>query len=653
MYINGASAYCNARQFDKAIDHCRRAQAFAPHHSIADWGLGYIYNLKQMHEKALTFFEGITDTHSSIRDGFRGYIYAKMGKETKARHILNDLKIQVKHGTVSHAALAVVHLGLGEHDKALDYLERAVEERPAVSIITSYLKVDPLWDPLRSDRRFIAILKKMGFDVAEVEPSKSKLTVSRTVELKPSESKPPDVKPSIAVLPFVDMSPQKDQEYFCDGIAEELINALTNVKDMHVVARTSAFSFKGEKLDVREIGKKLNVNNVLEGSIRKSGNRVRITAQLINVEDGYHLWSEKFDRDMDDIFAIQDEISLSIVEKLKIKLLGAEKAEILKRYTENMEAYNLFLTGEHFLHKRTAEGFQKAVACYEEALALDPNYAPAYRGLASVNILYGFWGNRSPHSTYPKAREYLKKALEIDEGYVDAHWALAEVNAFYDWRWDEAEKRFKHTLQLNPNSSYAHLYFSMMLTILGRHDEAVAEAMRSCELDPLSAAVTGFAGHALYKAGRYDEALEHTEKTLSIHPNSFVHHFVLGYVYQKNSMYEKAIDHFEKSVALSGNASMIMSLLAKAYNDSGNKAQAEILLEALKERRLYDYVPPICFFHIYFSFGDQGKAEEWLRGAYDEHDGFLLFYVNTMDENYRIPHTAPFLETIKKMGLVK
>jgi tetratricopeptide (TPR) repeat protein len=270
-----------------------------------------------------------------------------------------------------------------------------------------------------------------------------------------------------------------------------------------------------------------------------------------------------------------------------------------------------------------------------------------------VNILYGFWGNRSPHNTYPKAREYLKKALEIDEGYVEAHWALAEVNAFYDWRWDEAEKRFKHALQLNPNSSYAHLYFSMMLTILGRHDEAVAVAMRSCELDPLSAAVTGYAGHALYKAGRYDEGLEHTEKTLSLHPNSFIHHFVLGYIYQKKSMYEKANDHFEKSVACSGNASMVMSLLARAYYESGNKSQTEKLLGALEKKNKHEYVPPMSFFHIYFALGDHGKAEEWLRRACDEHDGFLLFYINTMDENYRIPHTPPFLEIIKKTGLVK
>ena len=238
--------------------------------------------------------------------------------------------------------------------------------------------------------------------------------------------------PSIAVLPFVDMSPQKDQEYFCDGMAETLINALSNISELHVVARTSAFSFKGVNLDVREIGQRLNVKTVLEGSVQKAGKRIRITAQLINIIDGYHLWSEKYDRDMEDIFDIQDEISLAIVENLKVKLLGKEKAFLVKRRTDDVEAYNQYFKGIYFVRLYTTEGYEKATEYFELSLQNDPNYALAYYGLSAVSYVKSFWGNVPPKEAYPKARIYAEKALEIDTTLAEAHAALGFINMFYD-----------------------------------------------------------------------------------------------------------------------------------------------------------------------------------------------------------------------------
>jgi TolB-like protein len=260
--------------------------------------------------------------------------------------------------------------------------------------------------------------------VTELESTKKKLESKKVEAIGEKETS----SPSIAVLPFVDMSPQKDQEYFCDGIAEELINALTNIQELRVVARTSAFLFKGEKLDVREIGKKLNVQTVLEGSVRKAANRLRITAQLVNVPDGYHLWSQKYDRDMEDIFAIQDEISLAIVDKLKIKLLGDEKKALVKRHTDNLEAYNLYLKGRYFWNKMNPGGFEKAIENFEQAIEKDPNYALAYTGLADSYMWSSFWGNLPPRQTYPKAREAVKKAIEIDDTLGEAHASLASIH---------------------------------------------------------------------------------------------------------------------------------------------------------------------------------------------------------------------------------
>ncbi|MDH5386209.1 MAG: protein kinase, partial [Candidatus Aminicenantes bacterium] len=274
--------------------------------------------------------------------------------------------------------------------------------------------------------------------------------LNKIKEIKPEAIKSEEWKNSIAVLPFQNISADPEQDYFCDGLAEELINALTQIKVLRVVARTSAFSFKGKDIDIREIGRKLNVEVVLEGSVRKAGNRLRVTAQLINVADGYHLWSERYDRDMEDIFAIQDEISLAIVEKLKVKLLGKEKAAIVKRYTEDQDAYNLFLKGRHYFQMMTEEGYEKAIGCFEQAIQMDPNFALAYTGLGWIYQSRSYWESLPPHEAYPRARTYIKKALEIDHSLAEAHGLSGVISTLYDWNWVAAEQDFKNALKLNP-----------------------------------------------------------------------------------------------------------------------------------------------------------------------------------------------------------
>ncbi|GAF74993.1 unnamed protein product, partial [marine sediment metagenome] len=278
----------------------------------------------------------------------------------------------------------------------------------------------------------------------------------------------PSYKHSIAVLPFDDLSPQKDQEYFCDGLAEELINRLNNIESLRVPARTSAFSFKGKELDLQEIGNKLNVEMLLEGSVQKAGNKLRITVRLVKVADGYPLWSEKYERDEKDIFALQDEISLAIVDNMRIKLLGREKANIVKRYTEDIEAYNLYLQGLFFWNRRTEEDLKKAINYFEQAIEVDHNYALAYAGLADSYSILPEYSNIPPKEVYPKAKELALKALEIDNTLAEAHVSLGLIKRRYDYDWVAAEREYKRALELNPGHAIAHYNYAYNLMCRAR-----------------------------------------------------------------------------------------------------------------------------------------------------------------------------------------
>lgn len=459
--------------------------------------------------------------------------------------------------------------------------------------------------------------------------------------------------PSIAVLPFVNMSAEPEQEYFCDGMAEELINALTHIKDLHVVARTSAFTFKGEKIDVREIGKRLNVETVLEGSVRKAADRIRITAQLINVFDGYHLWSEKFDRNLKDVFAIQDEISEAIVHNLKVKLLEGEREAVFKRYTENLEGYNLYLKGIYFLRMYTAEGFEKATEFFQTALQKDPDYALAYAGLAEIFYAITFWGNVPPREAYPKAKEFAQKALERDDAVGEAHAALGLVYTFYEWNWQEAERELKRALELNPNSSITHLSYSWYLTLTRRHEEAVAEAKIAQALDPLSALINAHVGFALFWSRKFDESVKELEVSLSITPNFFLSHYYLSLSLRAQSRFEEAMKEIEKAVRFSGQAPFPTMILASFYFEFGEKEKGEGLFKVLKERSNHEYLPPMGFYAIYLLRDELDEAFESFKKAFEARDSFLPWFLDFPIEKYGVRDEPKFKALVKKVGVVK
>ena len=456
---------------------------------------------------------------------------------------------------------------------------------------------------------------------------------------------------SVAVLPFANMSADPEQDYFCDGMAEEIINALTQVEGLRIVARTSAFSFKGKNINVRDIGRELEVEAVLEGSVRRAENRLRITAQLINVADGFHLWSERFDRDLADVFAIQDEIARAIVDKLEVKLLGKEKGTFVKRHTADPEAYTLYLKGRSSLQMLTEEGFRRSVDYLEGAAAKDQDFALPLAGLSTLYYARSYWGKMRPHDAYPKARFYARQALDKDGSLGEAYGASGSVRAFYDWDWPGAERDFQKALELNPNSPDIHQLYSYFLTITARHDEAVIEAKKATELDPLSSNIRSHAAHTLFFAGRPDEALVILKETISFEPTFFHAHYVLFNIYETQSMGELFLKECEKAVELSGGHPIAVAGLFRAYLGIGRTAEAEKLEKSLKDRSQTEYVPPMCFFGMHLWHKELEKAAEWLERACAERDSFLLWILVYPNARRRVPDLPVFNDILKKYGL--
>ncbi len=456
---------------------------------------------------------------------------------------------------------------------------------------------------------------------------------------------------SIAVLPFTDLSPEKDQSYFCDGIAEEIINSLTKIKDLSVVARTSAFFFRDRNMDVREIGRQLNVETILEGSVRKAGTRLRITAQLVNVANGYHLWSERFDRNLEDIFAVQDEVTEAIIENLKLSLVAHEKEAVFKRSTNNLEAHNLYLKGMHF-NRMSSPEFDSAIDYFSQALEKDPEYAAAYYGLVETHLKIAFWGNQPPSEVCRKAKTYARKALEIDPNMGDAHGALSYVYTIHDWNWEAADQESLEALRLSPGSSMCHQYRSWYLTYVERHEEAVAEAFEAQRLDPVSSFATWGTGVALAWKGEFGHAIDEYEKAKKIHPDFDLIRGFLGLVYYWNGDYESAVEEQRKATELSGNAPSMAMNLELALSQCGKKDEADRLFEELKRRSEKEYLPPSLFFIMYLERGRLPEAAKWLKKAGEMHDVNLGWFRVAPPEAFKSP-AEPRLISLVKKGFVK
>ena len=432
------------------------------------------------------------------------------------------------------------------------------------------------------------------------------------------------IEKSIAVLPFINMSSDPEQEYFSDGITEEIVNLLTHIKDLRVAGRTSSFHFKGRDIDLRIVGQKLNVRTLLEGSIRKQNLRLRITAQLINAEDGFQLWSDRYDREQDDLFSIQTEIALMITEKLKITLLEKEKAIIHKNPTEHTHAYDLYLKGRFYLNRRGA-GIKKGLDYFQQAAEMDPEFALAYAGMADAYSILGFYGTIAPHEAMPKARQNAERAIQLNPFSAEALTALAFISAFYDWNWADAKKRFQHIFELNVNYAPAHYWYSYYLSFVERKfEESIRVAKNAAEhLEPL----VPIAHHALsmmyINAGRFEEGLQASKMAIELDANSFPGYRGLGLSLAGLKRYEESIEALKNSVLFSARHPWPLGELCWVYSLAGNQTEVQNILDELLIRSETEYISKLFMSGVAYFAKKYDKAYELLELAFDQRDGSL------------------------------
>jgi TolB-like protein/Tfp pilus assembly protein PilF len=441
--------------------------------------------------------------------------------------------------------------------------------------------------------------------------------------LNPSQPFAP-VEPSVAVLPFANLSAERENEYFSDGMTEELITALGKVEGLRVAARASSFAFKGKPLDVAEVSRALNVRAVLDGSVRRSGRRLRVTAELVDARDGSRLWADSYDRELRDVFRVQDELARAIVGALRIPLRLAARSDtaLVRAATRDPEAHDLYLQGRFLWNQRTYESVRQAADFFERAAARDPTYAQAYAGLADTYIALPQYGVVRPSDAAAKARWAVERALTLDSTLAEAYASLAMVRLHeYDWR--GAETAFARALALNPSYATAHQWYALYLSVVGRQDSALIEIERAQALDPLSRIISSVLGSQLALSRRYDDAIRQLRSTLELDPDFVAAHAWLCSVYRMKGDARAAITACERVAALTNRRSGV-GALASAYAAAGDHARAMVVLHELEARARREYVSPWQFAEAHLGLGERDSTFAWLDSAYAAHDPFLL-----------------------------
>ncbi len=490
--------------------------------------------------------------------------------------------------------------------------------------------VRKLRDALRDDAdapRFVETIPKRGFRFlapVTTEVSRGNDPVNlKTAQPSTKSSERPG--PAIVVLPFANLSSDTDSEFFADGMTEEIINALAQIKDLRVVARTSAFSFKGKQVDLRTVGTSLNVSTVLEGSVRKSGNKVRIVAQLIDTDSGYHIWSERYERELQDIFDVQDELARTIAAKLKVTL-GFDRSEPLVRAgTKDLEAYQLYLKGRFHWNKRTAEGLHKALEYFQEAIRRDPRYAIAYAGMADAYDMMSFRNVLAPSVLMPKAKTSAATALELDSQLAEPHVSLAYAAFTYDLDWPAAARHFEQALAANSAYVLNHAFYPLYLSSCGRSEESIAVAKRAWELDPASASGSHVLAVQLYLARDFEQSIAQCYQTIEMDPNYEAAYAVLGQAYAVTKRLNEAIVDLEKNLSLTHQSPWALALLAYAHARKGEQARALKIIEELEVASKKTFVPAPCFALIYTGMQDHDQAFRWLERSFEERNSRLAY----------------------------
>jgi serine/threonine protein kinase/tetratricopeptide (TPR) repeat protein len=458
--------------------------------------------------------------------------------------------------------------------------------------------------------------------------------------------------PSIAVMPFENLSDEKEQEYFCDGMTDEIIGALTRVEGLRVVARSTVFSFKGRKMDVREAGNQLGVGVVLEGSVRKVGNMLRIAVQLVNVDSGANLWSERYNRELEDVFAIQEDIAEAIVSSQAVRHLrhDSDRATTARRHTRNIEAYNLYLKGRFHWNKRTTDALHTAVEYFENAISLDPAYALAYAGLADCQIILGYYGTEAPAAIFPKAKANAVKAISLDKTLAEAHTSLAFVTLLYDWDWSSAERCFTRALTLDPGYPTAHHWYAEYLTFVGRMDEAVDIAKGLVALDPLSPIILTLVGWVHFYKRDYDAAIDILEDVLRLDDDFVPGRLWLGLSQEKIQSCDVAATTLKRAVEIESDNPAVLSALGRILAACGNPDKARTYLQQLRDNSAKRHVPAYHIAALHAALGETEETFCYLEEAHRQRDPWLLFLrIDPVWDALR--EESGFIEMVRRVGL--
>jgi DNA-binding winged helix-turn-helix (wHTH) protein/TolB-like protein/Tfp pilus assembly protein PilF len=457
-------------------------------------------------------------------------------------------------------------------------------------------------------------------------------------------------KRSIVVLPFVNQSNSNDLEYLADGISESLINSLSELRQLKVVARATSFTYKNRNLDPLDVGRQLRVDAVLTGKLTLLEDTLVAQVDLINVEDGSQLWGERYTRKLGDLPSIPQGISREIVKRLQPRLESEIAKHSEQRFSLSSEAYQLDLKGRFFWNRRTEEGLQKGIGYFEQAIAQEPEYALAYVGLADSYNVMGFYSFLPPDQAFPKAKVAAGKALELDQDLAEAYNSLAYANLYYDWNFESAEKAFLRTIELKPNYSVAHQWYGNLLTARGRWDEALLSFRRAQDLDPLSPVITAVPAWTYYYARQYDKAIEPCGKAIELDPNFALAHTWLGQAYERKGDHQRALTEFKQALNISKGAPEVAALLAHAYAVAGDRNSALVIVDELIERSKHRYVSPYHIATVYVGLGDTESAFKWLEIALKDRQHVMIFlnYDPRLDD---LRSDARFQDLSRRMGL--
>ena len=429
----------------------------------------------------------------------------------------------------------------------------------------------------------------------------------------------------IAVLPFVNASPDPENEYLSDGITDELIDALAAVEGLRVASRTSVFALKGKPQDVRAIGALLGAAWVLEGTVRRSGDRLRITAQLSSTDDGRLLWSQRYDRRLADVLAIQEELARTIVDTLRSTSFADLAEPRARRYTESVEAYGLYLKGRYAWNKRTQEGVTEAIDYFQQAIALDPRYAPAYTGLADSYALQLDYRSVPVAEGFARAKEYARKALELDETVAETHASLAWTLFVYDWNWTEAEREFRRAIELDARYATAHQWYAFYLASRGHLEEALVEGHTALEMDPASVSIRRSVGWLYFYARRFEQSRYHLSRAIAMNPTAEETYRVLGLTLSQMGQLEEAERVIREGLSLPGTATYTQSALGYVLARQGRREEARRVLAALEEQRRTGYVSSVAFATLLIGLEERELALDWVERAYDERRGWMAY----------------------------